>query len=95
MLEWLDHAGFVVNPLITLCHSVDEALAFYRKIGEQRAALAYDIDGVVYKVDRLDWQERLGFVSRRRAGRSRTNSPPSRRRRCWRRSTSRSAAPAR
>jgi DNA ligase (NAD+) len=47
-----------------LCHSVDEVLAFYRKIGEQRATLGYDIDGVVYKVDRLDWQERLGFVSR-------------------------------
>jgi DNA ligase (NAD+) len=64
MLTWLETAGFVVNPLIELCNSVDEVLAFYRKIGEQRAALGYDIDGVVYKVDRLDWQERLGFVSR-------------------------------
>ena len=41
-----------------------ELLAFHRKIEEQRAELDYDIDGVVYKVDRLDWQERLGFVSR-------------------------------
>jgi DNA ligase (NAD+) len=64
MLAWLEKAGFVVNPLIELCHSVDEVLAFYRKIGERRATLGYDIDGVVYKVDRLDWQERLGFVSR-------------------------------
>jgi DNA ligase (NAD+) len=64
MLRWLDKAGFVVNPLITLCNSVDEALAFYRRIGEERAALPYDIDGVVYKVDRLDWQERLGFAGR-------------------------------
>jgi DNA ligase (NAD+) len=64
MLEWLRGAGFVVNPLIELCHSVEEVLAFYRRIGEQRATLGYDIDGVVYKVDRLDWQERLGFVSR-------------------------------
>jgi DNA ligase (NAD+) len=64
MLAWLEQAGFVVNPRIELCHSVDEVLAFYRKIGEQRATLGYDIDGVVYKVDRLDWQERLGFVSR-------------------------------
>jgi len=64
MLQWLDHAGFVVNPEITQCHSVEDALKFYRRIGEQRAALPYDIDGVVYKVDRLDYQERLGFVSR-------------------------------
>ena len=64
MLAWMDKAGFVVNPLIKLCKSVDDVLAFYRKIGEQRAALGYDIDGVVYKVDRLDWQARLGFAGR-------------------------------
>jgi DNA ligase (NAD+) len=64
MLGWLKEAGFVVNPEIKLCRTVAEALAFYRRIGEQRAALPYDIDGVVYKVDRLDYQERLGFVSR-------------------------------
>lgn len=64
MLQWMDRAGFVVNPLIKLCKSTDEVLAFYRKIGEDRASLGYDIDGVVYKIDRLDWQERLGFVSR-------------------------------
>jgi DNA ligase (NAD+) len=64
MLAWMDKAGFVVNPLTKLCKSVEEVLAFYRKIGEERAALGYDIDGVVYKIDRLDWQERLGFVSR-------------------------------
>ena len=64
MLAWMDKAGFVVNPLTKLCKDIDEVLAFYRKIGEERASLGYDIDGVVYKVDRLDWQERLGFVSR-------------------------------
>jgi len=64
MLAWMDKAGFVVNPLTRLCKNVDEVLAFYRQIGEDRAALDYDIDGVVYKIDRLDWQERLGFVSR-------------------------------
>ncbi|MEO6380915.1 MAG: NAD-dependent DNA ligase LigA, partial [Nitrobacter sp.] len=64
MLKWMEKVGFTVNPLVTLCKSVDDVLKFYRKIGEQRASLAYDIDGVVYKVDRLDWQDRLGFVSR-------------------------------
>ena len=56
--------GFTVNPLFQLCESVDDMLHSYRAIEEQRATLGYDIDGVVYKVDRLDWQKRLGFVSR-------------------------------
>ena len=64
MLAWLGKAGFTVNPLIKLCKSVEDVLAFYKSIGEQRASLGYDIDGVVYKVDRLDWQERLGFAGR-------------------------------
>ena len=64
MIEWIEKVGFVTNPLTTLCDSVDKVLKFYRKIETQRAKLGYDIDGVVYKVDRLDWQERLGFVSR-------------------------------
>lgn len=64
MLDWLKESGFTVNPEIELCHSVEDALAFYRRIGEKRATLDYDIDGVVYKVDRLDWQERLGFAGR-------------------------------
>ncbi len=64
MIEWIGKAGFVTNPLITLCKDVEGLLKFYRKIEQKRASLGYDIDGVVYKVDRLDWQERLGFVSR-------------------------------
>ncbi|MEO8317706.1 MAG: NAD-dependent DNA ligase LigA, partial [Bradyrhizobium sp.] len=64
MLAWMDRAGLVVNPLTKLCKDVEDVLKFYRKIGEDRASLGYDIDGVVYKVDRLDWQDRLGFVSR-------------------------------
>ena len=56
--------GFPTNPLMTRCTSVDALLAFYAKIAGKRASLGYDIDGVVYKVDRLDWQQRLGFVSR-------------------------------
>jgi DNA ligase (NAD+) len=64
MLAWMDKSGFAVNPRIELCRSVEAVLAFYRKTGEDRATLGYDIDGVVYKVDRLDWQERLGFAGR-------------------------------
>ncbi|HMN51987.1 MAG TPA: NAD-dependent DNA ligase LigA [Xanthobacteraceae bacterium] len=56
--------GLPTNTLMKKCKSVDELLKQYRKIEQERAALPYDIDGVVYKVDRLDWQERLGFVSR-------------------------------
>ncbi|WP_298259047.1 NAD-dependent DNA ligase LigA [Bradyrhizobium sp.] len=64
MIAWFEQCGFKTNPLTKLCHSVEQLIAFHRKIEEQRARLDYDIDGVVYKVDRLDWQERLGFVSR-------------------------------
>jgi DNA ligase (NAD+) len=64
MLKWLAAAGFKTNPLWKLCGSVEELLAFHRDIELKRATLDYDIDGVVYKVDRLDWQQRLGFVSR-------------------------------
>src|SRR5579864_182199 len=64
MIAWFEHCGFKTNPLTKICHSVEQLIAFHRKIEEQRARLDYDIDGVVYKVDRLDWQERLGFVSR-------------------------------
>ncbi len=56
--------GFPTNPLARLCASVDDMLAYYRELAGSRGALAYDIDGVVFKVNRRDWQERLGFVSR-------------------------------
>ncbi len=64
MLDWLKRIGFVVNPLTKVCRSVEDLLAFHRDIEMRRADLDYDIDGVVYKVERLDWQQRLGFVSR-------------------------------
>jgi DNA ligase (NAD+) len=64
MIGWFERCGFKTNPLTKLCHSVEHLIAFHRKIEEQRAELDYDIDGVVYKIDRIDWQERLGFVSR-------------------------------
>jgi DNA ligase (NAD+) len=64
MIKWFASCGFKTNPLTKMCRSVEGLLEFHRKIEAERAALDYDIDGVVYKVDRLDWQERLGFVSR-------------------------------
>lgn len=56
--------GFSVNPLMARVMSVDELIAHYRRIETERASLPYDIDGVVYKVDDLGLQQRLGFVSR-------------------------------
>jgi DNA ligase (NAD+) len=64
MIGWFERCGLKTNPLTRLCHSVEQLIAFHRRIEQQRSHLDYDIDGVVYKVDRLDWQERLGFVSR-------------------------------
>jgi len=60
MHEW----GFPLNPLARLTHSVEQMLETYREIESGRAGLDYEIDGVVYKLDRLDLQERLGYVSR-------------------------------
>src|SRR6266496_1280727 len=64
MVKWFAARGFKTNPLTQICDSIDAMLAFHHEIEAQRATLDYDIDGVVYKVDRLDWQQRLGFISR-------------------------------
>ncbi|MFY9769156.1 MAG: NAD-dependent DNA ligase LigA [Xanthobacteraceae bacterium] len=64
MIKWFEACGFKTNPLTKLCRGLDVLLKFHREIEAQRGTLDYDIDGVVYKVDRLDWQERLGYVSR-------------------------------
>ncbi len=64
VLERFQRWGFRVNPLARRCAGVDEALALYDEIAARRSDLPYEIDGVVYKVDRLDWQDRLGMVSR-------------------------------
>jgi len=56
--------GLPGNPLMTLCHSAAELIEQYRRIEAMRASLGYDIDGVVYKVNSLVLQDRLGFVSR-------------------------------
>lgn len=62
--ERLKSWGLPVNPEAKICRDAAATLKFYRAMEEKRAALAYEIDGVVYKVNRLDWQRRLGFVSR-------------------------------
>jgi DNA ligase (NAD+) len=58
--EW----GFQVTPQSECVRGPEGLLAAYRKMEAERPHLGFDIDGVVYKVDRLDWQQRLGFVSR-------------------------------
>ena len=62
-LERLKNLGFSTNPLTSRCDTTDALLAHYRTIEAQRATLGYDIDGVVYKVDDLAYQHRLGFRS--------------------------------
>jgi len=63
-LQTIQNWGFQVNSLARLCTSLEDTLKLYTSIAEQRATLSYDIDGVVYKVNRVDLQERLGMVSR-------------------------------
>ncbi len=63
-LERLRAWGFPTNPLAERLSELEQCLAFCRRIEEQRARLDYDIDGMVYKVNRIDWQDRLGQVSR-------------------------------
>ncbi|MFN3826027.1 MAG: NAD-dependent DNA ligase LigA [Micavibrio sp.] len=60
----LQSFGFVTAEPVRLCRTTEDILSYYRFVEQERPDLAYEIDGVVYKVDRLDWQERLGFVSR-------------------------------
>ena len=63
-LDQLKEWGFITPPLSQRADSIESALKHYLKIDAARVDLDYDIDGVVYKVDRVDWQERLGKVSR-------------------------------
>ena len=63
-LEMLSKWGFVVNPLTRACNTLQDILRHYREIERHRLELPYDIDGVVYKVNGLEFQKRLGNVSR-------------------------------
>ena len=62
-LDRLSNLGFVTNPLTRLCESIEDIAQNYSDIEKNRASLGYDIDGVVYKVDLLDYQKRLGMRS--------------------------------
>ena len=64
ILQKLKSWGFPVNPEARLCADADAVLENYQALGAARSNLPYDIDGIVYKVNRLDWQDRLGFVAR-------------------------------
>ncbi len=64
MMQRIAAWGLPVSPQLVRCTSAAELLAHYRTIEHLRADLPFDIDGVVYKVDRLDWQDRLGFVAK-------------------------------
>ncbi|WP_408635213.1 NAD-dependent DNA ligase LigA [Novosphingobium kunmingense] len=64
LMQRLAAWGVPISPLLVLCRDAAAMLQHYRSIEAARAELPYDIDGVVYKVDRLDWQERLGFVAK-------------------------------
>lgn len=64
MMRRIESWGFPLSPFLTRTKSVDAMIAHYETIGQQRPDLPYEIDGVVYKVDRLDYQGRLGFVAK-------------------------------
>lgn len=64
MMQRIAAWGVPVSPLVKRLENVAEVLAHYQMIEAERAELPYDIDGVVYKIDRLDWQTRLGFVAK-------------------------------
>src|SRR5690606_28088613 len=64
LIQKLKEWGIPISREFKLARGVEECLAYYRDIGERRDSLPYEIDGVVFKVDRRDWQQRLGFRAR-------------------------------
>ncbi|WP_114520128.1 NAD-dependent DNA ligase LigA [Altererythrobacter sp. ZODW24] len=64
VVERIRQWGLPVSPDLKRCETLEELLQHYRSISDGRPSLGYEIDGVVYKVDRLDWQKRLGFVAK-------------------------------
>ncbi len=64
ILQWLKHLGLRVNSLVEVATGKEDCLKYYKRIGNKRAALPYEIDGVVYKVNDIELQKKLGFVTR-------------------------------
>lgn len=64
VLEQLHQWGFLINPEMAVVHNISGCLEYYRRLGEKRDSLPYDIDGIVFKVNNLALQQTLGFVSR-------------------------------
>lgn len=64
VMRQMEQWGLPLSPDLRLCCTLDEMIAAYCALADARAGLPYEIDGVVYKVDRLDWQQRLGFVAK-------------------------------
>jgi DNA ligase (NAD+) len=64
VLAWLRELGFAVSPIVDVATGVEGLLAYYTRVGAARDGLPYDIDGVVYKLDRFDQQRAMGYVSR-------------------------------
>ena len=63
-LQWLKSVGIPINPEIRLCNGVEEVLTFYRDMQNKRALLGYDIDGTVLKINDIELQNELGFISK-------------------------------
>ena len=63
-LQWLKSVGIPINPEIRLCNGAEEVLAFYRDMQNKRALLGYDIDGTVLKINDIELQNELGFISK-------------------------------
>ena len=63
-LQWLKSVGIPINPEIRLCNGVEEVLAFYRDMQNKRTLLGYDIDGTVLKINDIELQNKLGFISK-------------------------------
>ncbi|QEH08345.1 NAD-dependent DNA ligase LigA [Histophilus somni] len=63
-LQWLKSIGIPVNNEIQLCHGIEKVLDFYRTIKQKRSSLGYDIDGTVLKINDIDLQQQLGFISK-------------------------------